>query len=98
MLASARTSIDQLLDIDTISISGERSEPLLTERVSRVSMRMENYSMPGWLPPLGIFQSQRCSDAAVLDAATLTTYDIFALSAQTSTAGNSPIKFNVRGT
>lgn len=97
LLAQAIVSVDHLLDIDAIIIGGELPEALLTELVVRVKNQMNEFYMPGWSQPLSVRQSQNCSDAAVLGAATLPIYDVFALSSDTNAAGNSLIKSTVRG-
>lgn len=97
LLAQAIVSVDHLLDIDAIIIGGELPEALLTELVVRVKNQMNEFYMPGWSQPLSVRQCQNCSDAAVLGAATLPIYDVFALSSDTNAAGNSLIKSTVRG-
>ncbi|MFK7995404.1 MAG: ROK family transcriptional regulator [Granulosicoccus sp.] len=96
LLAKAIVSVDHLLDIDAIIVGGELPESLLTELVARVRDQLAELYMPGWSQPLNVRQSQNCSDAAVLGAATLPIYDAFALSAQTGATDNSLIKSNAR--
>ena len=98
LLAQAIVSVDHLLDIDAIIVGGELPESLLTELVDRVRKQMVEHYMPGWSQPLSVRQSQNCSDAAVLGAATLPIYDVFALSSDMTAAGNSVIKSTARGT
>ena len=98
LLAQAIVSVDHLLDIDAIIVGGELPESLLTELVDRVRKQMVEHYMPGWSQPLSVRQSQNCSDAAVLGAATLPIYDVFALSSDMTAASNSVIKSTVRGT
>ncbi|MFK7860213.1 MAG: ROK family transcriptional regulator [Granulosicoccus sp.] len=98
LLAQAVVSVDHLLDIDAIIVGGELPESLLTTLVVRLTDLLDEYYMPGWSQPLSVRRSQNCSDAAVLGAATLPIYDVFALSTHSSAADNSMIKSNVRGT
>ena len=98
LLAQAIASVDHLLDIDAIIVGGELPELLLSELMDRVKHQITDLYMPGWSQPLRIRQSQNCSDAAVLGAATLPIYDVFALSPNVTTAGKSVIKSTARGT
>ena len=97
LLAQAIVSIDHLLDIDAVIVGGELPELLLTDLVDRVRNQMNELYMPGWTQPLNIRQSQNCSDAAVLGAATLPIYDVFALSSDMTAVDNSLFKSTVRG-
>lgn len=97
LLAQAIVSVDHLLNIDAIIVGGELPESLLSELVGRVKNQMSELYMPGWSKSLGVRQSQNCSDAAVLGAATLPIYDAFALSSNSAAAGSSVIKSTVRG-
>lgn len=97
LFAKAVVSVDHLLDIDAIIVGGELPELLLTELVGRVGDQLDELYMPGWSQPLSVRQSQNCSDTAVLGAATLPIYDVFALSAGDIGAGNSLFKSVVEG-
>ncbi len=97
LFAKAVVSVDHLLDIDAIIVGGELPETLLSELLERVSTQMNEYYMPGWSQRLSVRQSPNCSDTAVLGAATLPIYDVFALSASDRDAGNSLFKSTVGG-
>lgn len=97
LFAKAVVSVDHLLDIDAIIVGGELPESLLSELLDRVSTQMDECYMPGWSQRLSVRQSSNCSDTAVLGAATLPIYDVFALSANDMDAGNSLFKSTVEG-
>jgi len=97
LFAKSLVSVDHMLDIDAAIVGGELPETLLTELLERVSTQMHEYYMPGWSQCLSVRQSPNCSDTAVLGAATLPIYDVFALSASDRGAGNSLFKSTVEG-
>ena len=97
LFARAAVSVDHMLDIDAIIVGGELPEVMLIELIDRVRGQWDDYFMAGWSQPTCIRQSPNCSDNAVLGAATLPIYDVFALYSHNPRVGKNLFKSEFEG-
>lgn len=74
--AQATTSIEHLLDLDAIIMTGRLSERMLAELVAYIKVCREAFYMQGWSRRAELHIARAGADSVMLGAATLPVYDV----------------------